>query len=336
MGSGQASSTPIRAPFRALALLLLAGCAREARDEMRIGFLPNLTHAVPLVGEARRSYTSPEGRAVRLVPFHAGTSAVEAMLAGNIDLTYGGPGPAINAFVRTKGRVRILAGGAGRGAGLVIRANLPIDDAADLAGLRLAVPQIGNTQDIALREYLWQNGLAPRDGGGDVVVLPLPNSEILSTMRAGEIDGAWVPEPWAQRLVEEASGRLFLDERRLWPDGRFPTTLLIGSDEAIVRHPREVAAAVAANRRIVAWIRAHPSDAKSLVNRQLERYLGKPLRTGTLDASWKRLAFVDDPMPDALAVTARMARRIGYLPRADVSGIVVPPGELESIRTAPP
>ena len=315
----------------AAAVLLAAGsCGSRRSGGLRVGFLPNLTHAVPLVGLARDAWKTQLGGSVQAVPFPAGPAAVEALLADDVDVVYCGPGPAINAFIRTDGRVRVLAGAAEGGAAFVVRADLPIDDAADLAHRRLATPQIGNSQDIALRRYLWENDLAPSDLGGTVTVVPMANADILSLFKEKKLDGAWVPEPWATRLVREAGGRVFLDEATLWPGRRFPTTLLITTQHALENQPRLVAGAVEVNRQLVAWIDAHPAEAKRLVNGELAKLTGKKLDDAVIDDAWKRLRFDVDPMEMQLRDVARAAKRIGYLPRSDIRGILVDPDELSS------
>lgn len=316
---------------RALLLATLAGvgCNNGAdRKELRIGFLPNLSHAVPMVGEARGMYGAPGQPKVELVPFGAGPSAIEALLAGDVDLAYVGPGPAVNAFVRTHGKVRVVAGAASGGAAFVIRKDLPWSEPDHLVKSTLATPQIGNSQDIALRQYLWDNDLAPRDRGGSVTVVPMSNADIFSMMRSKELDGAWVPEPWVTRLVNEANGRVFVDEAALWPKGRYPTTLLVTSKATIRRRGPEVLRIARANTRIVQWIRANPQEAQHLVNEGLERHVGKPLPAATISAAWERIEFTDDPIPAALKENARSARRIGYLPRSDIRGILLEPEEL--------
>lgn len=265
---------------------------------------------------------------VKLLPFNAGPSAIEALLAGDVDLAYVGPGPAVNAFVRTHGRVRVVAGACSGGAAFVVRAELPLQAPEELRRTTLATPQIGNSQDIALRQFLWEHDLASRDRGGTVTVVPMSSSDIFSMMRAKEIDGAWVPEPWVTRLVNEAGGRVFVEESELWPSGRYPTTLLVTSDAAIRKRGAEVLRIARANVKIVQWIRANSIQARELANERLEHHTGKKLTDVTIENAWKRIEITDDPVPAALKENARAARRIGYLPRSDIRGILLEPEEL--------
>ena len=159
-----------------------------------------------------------------------------ALLAGAIDATYIGPNPSVNAFQQSHGAVRVVAGAASGGAYLVVKPN--IDSAADLKGKKVASPQLGNTQDIALRSWLKQHGLkTDANGGGDVSVIPQDNATTLDTFRQGAIAGAWVPEPWATRLVDEGGGKILVDERTLWPQGQYVTTDLLVSTSFLKAHP---------------------------------------------------------------------------------------------------
>lgn len=310
--------------------LAVAGpaCGEPERQHLRVGFIPNVTHAVPMVMEARGTLERAVGRPVEMVPFNAGPSVIEALLARDLDLAYVGPSPAINAYIRSGGRVRVVAAAAHGGAAFVVRKELAIDAPADLNGKRFATPQIGNTQDVALRSWLSDNDLHPSDRGGSVQVFPMANSEIYSTFRAKEIDGAWVVEPWVSRLLDEGGGRVFIDEASLHDGGRYPTTLLVVTDEMLRSKPEQVATLASVNRATVKWVRANPRRAKELVNEALEKHTGKKLTTSLLDAAWRRLSFDDDPVPRSLRDEARAARRIGYLPRSDVSGLLVDAAEL--------
>ena len=214
-----------------LVLAALAAC-RPARDpnEVRLGYAPNLTHAQALVGLARGDFERALPRPYRLAatPFNAGPAMVEALFAGELDMAYLGPIPAINGFVQSQGRaLRIVSGSASGGSGLVVRKGSGISREKDLAGRAIAVPQFGGTQDVALRSFLARRGLKTTERGGTVRVLAVPNSETLTLFKKGQLDAAMVPEPWIERLVQEAGGRLFVDERTLWPKGRYATTVIV-------------------------------------------------------------------------------------------------------------
>src|SRR5437773_4129631 len=207
---------------------------------VRLGYFPNLTHAVALVGVARGTFQSDLGSKVKLEPkiFNAGPALIEALFAGDIDIGYVGPSPAINGYVKSHGAaLRIIAGAASGGALFIVRPGANIQKAKDLANKKLADPQLGGTQDVSLRYYLQQNGLKTVDKGGNVQIIPTDNPTILTLFKQGKIDGAWVPEPWATRLIVEGNGRVLVDERNLWPDGKFVTTNVVVRKAFLDAHP---------------------------------------------------------------------------------------------------
>jgi len=206
---------------------------------LRLGYFPNLTHATALVGVANKIFEKDLGSSVTLKTqtFNAGPAAVEAIFGNQLDITYIGPNPAINAFQKSNGEaVRLIAGATSGGAALVVKPT--ISGPADLKGKKLASPQLGNTQDVALRSWLKSNGLnTTAQGGGDVSILPQENSQTLDTFKAGQIDGAWVPEPWATRLVIDGKGKVLVDEKTLWEGGKFLTTNVIVRTAFLKDHP---------------------------------------------------------------------------------------------------
>src|SRR3954467_127047 len=207
--------------------------------DLRLGYFPNITHAPALVGLQQGIFGQALGTDVTLQPksFNAGPAALEALFSDALDATFIGPSPSITAFTRSHGdAVRIISGTASGGAALVVKPS--INSPADLKGKKLASPQLGNTQDVSLRTYLGTQGLkTDPQGGGDVSILPQDNAQTLDTFRSGAIDGAWVPEPWVTRLVQEGGGKVLVDEKTLWPDGKFVTTNLLVSTKFLKAHP---------------------------------------------------------------------------------------------------
>ena len=290
--------------------------------ELRLGYFPNITHATAVYGDATGTFAEALGETTLTTQqFNAGPAAVEALFAGALDATYIGPNPAINAFVKSQGdAVRIVAGATSGGASLVVRPG--IDSAEDLAGTRIATPQTGGTQDIALRHYLAEEGYeVAANGAGDVTVVAQENPVTLTAFQAGEVDGAWLPEPWASRLVLEAGGEVLLDEKDLWPGGDFVTTHLIVRTEYLRDHPQTVRAlvegSVAANREIT----ADPDAAKGVVGAALGELTGKPLPPAVLDRAWQGIRVTDDPVATSLATSAEHAFATGLVDEADLTGI---------------
>jgi NitT/TauT family transport system substrate-binding protein len=223
----------------------LAGCGGDdaqgaAPTSLRLGYFPNITHAPALVGVEKGIIQQQLGD-IKLdtKTFNAGPAAIEALFSGAIDATYIGPNPAINAHARSKGvAIRIVAGGASGGVALVVKPG--INGPQDLKGKKIATPQLGNTQDVAVRYWLKQNGLSTtKEGGGDVKIIPQENAQTIETFGGNQIDGAWVPEPFVSRLVS-AGGKVLVDERDLWPDKKFVITHLIVRTELLTMHPDAV------------------------------------------------------------------------------------------------
>ena len=308
--------------FRSLILfgfvLAVSGALDAQTTVIRVGAFPNITHAQPMIGKANGWFEKAMGSNVKIEwqSFNAGPSAIEALFAGAIDMTYVGPNPAINGYVRSNGEaLRIIAGATSGGAALVVRGDSGINKAEDFRGKRIASPQIGNTQDVALRAWLKSQGLKTRDKGGDVTVMPIANPDQLTLFLKKEIDAAWAPEPWASRLVRDAGGRIFLDERTLWPGGQFLTTELVVSTKFLQSHPDLVKIWLQAHVELTDWINGHPADAKSILNQQIQKETGKALAAPVLDDSFSRLQVTYDPLREQLLRAAQLAYDAGFLGR---------------------
>lgn len=296
----------------------------EAR-EVRIGYFPNINHAQAVIGLGRGDFQDALGDdiEVKTQVFNAGPSAVEALFANQIDVTYIGPNPAINGYVKSNGEaLRVVSGAASAGAVFVVRNDAGIDSAEDLAVKKFSSPQLGNTQDVALRKYLLENGHQTRENGGDVEVQPAKNADIVTLMIKKEIDGAWVPEPWGAKLVKEANGRIFLDERDLWPDGDFVTAHVIVRTEFLERNPEIVEKIVRTHVEQTEWINSHPDEAIAAFNEELEKLTGKTLPEDEFREGLSRMELTYDPIKESLFKSANDAYDIGFFDeRPDLSGI---------------
>jgi NitT/TauT family transport system substrate-binding protein len=280
--------------------------ASGVADELRLGYFANVTHAAALIG-VQQGYLADElGAGTKLTTqvFNAGPDEVEALFAGGLDAAYIGPSPTINAYGQSNGdAIRIISGAASGGAELVVRDG--INTAADLTGTTLASPQLGNTQDVALRTWLTDQGLKNSvDGGGDVTIAPTANSDILTLFQSGDLDGAWVPEPYASTLVLNEGGHVLVNEKDLWPEGRFVTTHLIVRTEFLQKYPDTVDALLRANVESVQFATTDPAGAKAAVNAGLEAAGGKQLAAPVLDRAWSELTVTYDPIASALAQSA--------------------------------
>ena len=213
-------------------------------NALRIGYFPNLNHAQAVIGlnsgDFKKTF-SKDGITVQSTVFNAGPTLIEALFANQIDVAYVGPNPAINGYVVSGGKdLKIISGASSGGAVFVVRNDSGIISPKDFAGKKFASPQLGNTQDIALRSYLIKNGYKTTENGGNVTVTPISNPDILTLFLKKQLDGAWVPEPWGARLVKEANGRIFLDERSLWPDGKFVTANIVVRTEYLRSNPETI------------------------------------------------------------------------------------------------
>lgn len=324
------------------ALLLAAGCGYGSKavdndgpktvggkkvdglDEVKLGYFPNVTHATPLVGLRSGGQIPRElgGTKVRTQVFNAGPSAIEALNAKAVDMTWVGPSPSINGYVQSGGKnLRIVGGATSGGASLVVNPR-KIRSLSDLRGKKIATPQLGNTQDVALLHYLKSKGIevSPETGKGDTSVLRQDNKEIPTTFRQGGIDGAWVPEPTAAKLVD-AGARTLLDEKKLWKGGKFVTTNLVVRQDFLKEHPAVVEAVLRGSVKTNAWIRSHPGAAKKHINAALSRDAGKPLPDAVLDAAFRQIEVTDDPLAATLRGQAGHAVSAGLLKKPDLKGI---------------
>jgi NitT/TauT family transport system substrate-binding protein len=221
-------------------IALLVVVPSRGQTAVRVGAFPNITHAQAMVGKANGSFERALGSAARIqwTSFNAGPSAIEALFSGALDMTYIGPNPTISGYVHSNGEaLRVVAGAGSGGVALVVRNDSGIHKVEDFHGKKVASPQLGNTQDVALRAWLKAHGMKPTDKGGDVQVIPLPNPDQLTLFLQKQLDASWAPEPWASRLIHEGNASLFLDERDLWPHGEFVISHLIVSTRFLHDHP---------------------------------------------------------------------------------------------------
>jgi len=288
---------------------------------LRIGFFPNINHAQAVIGLGKGDFQKSLGNNVKVetFQFNAGPSAIESLLAKRIDATYIGPNPAINGFVVSDGKdVRVIAGATSAGASFVVRNDTGINSVSDLGGKKFASPQLGNTQDVALRKYLVNNGFKTTENGGNVTVVPVANADILTLFLKKEIDGAWVPEPWATRLVNEANGRVFIDERDLWPpEGKFVTAHIIVRPDYLKENPDVIKKLVAAHINETQWINDNKGEAIKEFNVQLKKLTGKDLPEDVLAESLTRLEFTYDPIKQSLFKSANDAYDLGFLAKGE-------------------
>jgi len=284
-----------------------------ADAEVRLGYFPNLTHATAIVADQEGFFAKYLGATkVKVSTFNAGPAAMEALKSGAIDATYVGPGPATNAFINSDGKaLTVVAGAASGGASLVVDPS--IASPAALRGKKVSTPSLGNTQDIALRFWLKAHGLeTDLQGGGDVTVLPQDNAQVVDSFTQKLIVGAWVPEPYATRLVQ-AGGKVLVDERDLWPGKKFATTVLAVRSDYLEAHAAQVKALLAGELDAVDFIATNPAKAQKDVADLIAKISGKPLKPAVIAAAWKQLEFTADPVSSSVLLGAQHAFEVGIL-----------------------
>lgn len=288
-----------------------------AENKVRAAFFPNINHIVPIVGMENGIFSKNlEGIEMEIRLFDSGPQVIESMFANSVDIAYIGPGPAINGFLQSKNNgIQIISGAASSGVSFVVNPESQIKSAKDLNGKKIAAPLIGNTQDVSLRTYLYENGLKPADKGGSVYVFNLENAEIYTLFAKGDIDGAWVTEPWASRLVLELGGIRLFNEEDLWPQKQFASVVLIARNDYIKNHPEIVSKWLKAHTETVNWINENPDQSKIIFNQFLKKILGKSLKDEVINEAFSHIQVTTDPNIDSIYIFAERAYSVGYLGR---------------------
>ena len=295
-------------------------------NKIRIAYFPNIGHAIPIVGIEKGFYAQSIGNQTLIETriFDSGPQVIESLFANSIDIAYVGPGPAINGFLNSENnKVQILAGAASGGASFIVHPNSEIKEISDFAGKKIAAPQIGNTQDVSLRYHLSENGLKSSDKGGSVVVYNISNPDIYTLFVKGDIDGAWVAEPWATILETELDGTRLFYEEELWPDNRFASVLLIANADYVEKNPQLISNFLSSHHESITWINQNPVETRIVFNDFLNSYLGQSLSDDVVDTALSNLEITSNPMADSVYSFAEKADSLGYLGRNgyDLSGI---------------
>ena len=293
-------------------------------SEVKIGYFANLTHGTALVGLANNGPIREAlgATSVKTSVFNAGPAEIEALNAGSIDIGWIGPSPSINGYVKSSGKnLKIISGSASGGVKLVVNPK-KIKTLADVKGKKIATPQLGNTQDVAFLNWIADQGwkVDATTGKGDVSVVRTDNKITPDAYKAGSIDGAWVPEPTASKLVAEGA-KVLLDESSLWDGGKFVITNVIVRQAFLKEHPDVVKAVLQGSVNTNAWINANSDKAKAIANQELATLSGKALKDEVIDPAWKSISFTDDPLASTLQTEADHAVTAGLLKKPDLSGI---------------
>jgi NitT/TauT family transport system substrate-binding protein len=308
----------------ALTTTTAASAAKSSSEPvtLRLGYFPNVTHAPAIVGVQAGIFAKELGKnvTIKYSTFNSGTDELTALQGGALDAGYIGPSPTITAWTQLDKGVRVISGAASGGAYFVVKPN--INSAADLKGKTVASPQLGNTQDVALRNWLKKNGLnTDTSGGGDVKIVPQDNATSLTAFKNGDIQGAWVPEPWATRLVTEGGGKILVDESTLWPGGKYVTTQLIVTAGFLKAHPDVVQKLVNAQVAANDYIHTKTADAESLVSQGIQQITGKPIDGNLVIAAFKNIDFTNDPIASSLVADNTTQKQFGFPAAGSLKGL---------------
>ena len=295
------------------------GCSPKSKEitKVRIGFFPNITHSQALIGKSEGQFEKAIGDkyTIEWKEFNAGPAELESLYAGEVDIGYIGPGPAINGFTNSKGDIQIIAGASNAGAVLVARKDAAISSVKDLEGKKVAVPQFGNTQDLSLRALLKANGLKDKTKGGSVEIVQSENADTKNLLDQGRVDAAIVPEPWGSRYVKEVGAKIILDYKDVWRDGDYSTAVVVARKDFIKDHPDIVENFLKAHVEVTDYINNDLENAKTTVNKELDNLTKKSLQEDILDSAFRRLISTYNPEKAAIAEMVDLSLDVGFIKR---------------------
>ena len=305
---------------------MMSYTSENPTDKIRVAFFPSISHAVPIVGIENDIFKEnlTDKKMIEVKIFDSGPQVIESLFSNSIDLAYVGPGPIVNGFLKSNGNdLKILAGAANGGASFIIQKDSGLDSIENFQGKRIASPQISNTQDVSLRHYLSTHDLKPVEKGGTVFVINISNPDIYTLFAKGDIDGAWVPEPWATILVEELGGIRLFNESQFWPEKQFSSVLLIGRTNFIEQNPEIVEKWILSNEKTAQWINSNPDKTKMIYNEFMKGYMGKTFPKKVVDESFSNIEITSKPVKESVITFAERADSLGYLGRSgyDLNGI---------------
>ena len=302
-------------------LILLAAVSSHSvwgETKIRVGHFPNITHAQGVIAHAMTRQGKGwfeerlgPGTKIEWFVYNAGPSAMEAIFARSIDLTYVGPGPALNAFTKSNGaEIRLIAGAANGGAGLVVQPDGNLKAPADFRGKRIATPQLGNTQDISCRAWLTEGGLKITQLGGDVQVIPTQNADQLGLFKAKKVDAVWTVEPWLTRLEQEASGKVLIEEKEV------ATTVLISSVKFLSQQRELTKRFAQAHAELTDWIVKNPDEAQRLIKAELLEETKSDMAPQVIASAWKRIVFTSETPRTSVEKFMQNSVKAGFIKTA--------------------
>ena len=301
-----------------VAAIILNSNDTSNENNLRIAYFPNIGHVIPIVGIETGFFSEKidSGTKIESRIFDSGPQVIESLFANSVDIAYVGPGPAINGFLNSENNnIQILSGAASGGASFIVHPESEINSASDFSGKKIAAPQIGNTQDVSLRHYLSENNLKPAEKGGSVIIYNISNPDIYTLFVKGDIDGAWVAEPWATILETELNGKRLFFEEDLWPNKQFASVLLIANTDYVKKNPELISKFLLSHHHTVDWINDNPLETRIIFNNFLKSHLGQSLSDNVVDISLSNLEITTNPVKDSVYSFAEKANLLGYLGR---------------------
>jgi NitT/TauT family transport system substrate-binding protein len=297
---------------------VVAACGSTSSGPVTVhlAYFTGIHHMAAHIGLLRKTYEEAlKPNKLETTPFNVGVDEINAIVSKSIDIGFIGSGPPVNGYVKSDGKLlRVIAGAGDGGQLFVVQSDENITKASDLHGKKIADPGTGGTQDISLRHYLKKNGLAPVDKGGDVQIVPGQNSDSVNLFKQHQIDGAWIPEPFATRMVLEGKGKIFVDERDEWPSRKFPTAVVIVRTQFLKDHPDIVKAFLKAEVETVQFINQDFANAKTLDNQYLASLPGgKSLSQEVLDKAFSTVEITCDPQVPEFFTAADHQYELGFL-----------------------
>lgn len=299
-------------------LVALSACGSDKSDgktAVRVAYFPNITHSQALVMKNQHTLEKNLGDSCQVswTSFNAGPAEMEAIFAGEIDLGYIGPVPALSANSKSNGEVKIISNSTNAGAVLLKRKDAGIETVADLAGKKVAVPQLGNTQHLCLLKILADNNLKTTDQGGDVTISASANADILNLMDNGSVDAAIVPEPWGTTIEKNGNAEVLLDYDEIMLEGNYPTAVVVVSEDFQKAHPDIVKEFVKAHEEATVYINDNKSDAISIVNSEIEAATGKSLAADVIEGAFERMTITTELNKEAIMTFGNTSKNEGFI-----------------------
>lgn len=295
--------------------ILLMGCSKKDNKNLtvRVGFFPNITHCQALLGKDSKFKEALGENNLEWKQFNAGSSELEALLTENLDIGYIGPAPAINGFIKSKGGIQIIASGCDAGAIIVSRNDVEIKEIKELSGKKIAIPQFGNTQHVILKELLDTNGLKETTKGGNVEIVEADNQDIKTLFDKKAIDAAFISEPWGSKLIEEAKAKVVIEHDKIWKNGNYPVTVLVGRTEFIKNHPEVVEKFIRAHIELNEQIKNDLEGSKEAINGEIKKLTGKSLDSSIIDSSYRRVLITNNVDKEAVVDIEKLMEKLDVI-----------------------